>query len=221
MGEEGTALMTDQHGENPHEPTGGEAGPAEGSAVPPPAPPPPAAPAAQPLPAAPATPAGGRAAQYDFGDAKQVVRDAHKYDLGIVAAGVVAFFASLLPFYTVSVSAGAFGDSGSVSAWHGFFGWFGILVALAGAVVVALSLFNVVRLPMPVHQIAAGAFGVALVCLILTLFIDPSGGCGSLSALGVHCNVGRGFGYWLALVAVLAGGGLAVLRMRDTAAETA
>jgi hypothetical protein len=194
--------MTDQPGENPTEP--------EGSAAPTPPPPPPAG-----APAAPGGHAAGGMPQYDLNQAKATIQGANQFDLGIIGAGIVAFIASLLPFYTVSVSAAGFGGiSGHVSAWHGFFGWFAVLVAIVGAAAVALSLFNVVQLPMPVHQIAAAAFGLALICLILALFVDPSGGCGGAGALGVHCNIGRGFGYWLALIAVIAGTVLSVMRMQ-------
>jgi hypothetical protein len=200
--------MTDQNGENPVDPT-------EGSATPPPAAPPPPPAAGSGAPAS-----GGQ--QYDFDQAKATLQGAHKFDLGIIGAGVIAFIASLLPFYTVSVSAGGLGGaSGSVSAWHGFFGWFGILVALAVAVVVALSVFNLVKLPMPIHQIAAGGFVLALLCLLLALFVDPSGGCGGAGAFGIHCSIGRGFGYWLALLAVLAGAALSVMRLRESTAKTA
>jgi hypothetical protein len=206
--------MTDQHGENPTEPTGEGTGQPEGSATPPPAPPP-----ASPAPPPPASGSAGTGYQFDADRAKAAVQGAHKFDLGIIAAGVIALIASWLPFYTISVSAGGFGGSDSASAWHAFFGWFGVLVALAGSVAVALALLNVVKLPMPVHQIAAGAFGLALLCLILALFIDPSG-CGGAGAFGVQCDIGRGFGYWLALLAVLAGTALSVLRMRESTAKT-
>ncbi len=208
--------MTDHHGENPIEPTEPGSGPAEGAATPPPADAPAPPPAA---PAAPAAPAGSASSgsQYDFDQAKQTLQGAHKFDLGIMGAGVVAFIASLLPFYTISVSAGPLGGgSDSVNAWHGFFGWFAVLVALAASVVVALALLNVVKLPMPVHQIAAGGFVLALICLILGLFVDPNGGCGGAGAFGIKCDIGRGVGYWLALLAVLAGTGLSVLRMRES-----
>jgi hypothetical protein len=87
-------------------------------------------------------------------------------------------------------------------------------------VAVALALFGVVKLPMPVHQVAVGGFGLALLCLLLALFVDPSG-CGGASAFGVHCDIGRGFGYWLALLAALAGAGLAAARMRETTGTAA
>ncbi|HEY3529275.1 MAG TPA: hypothetical protein VGK78_09000 [Nocardioides sp.] len=190
--------MTDHNAENPAEPT------PEGSATPPPVPPPAAAQqGAQP---------GG--ATYDFSEAKKTLQSANRYDLGIMAAGVVAFLAGFMPFYTISVNVGGFGGSGSWSAWHGFFGWFAVLVALGGAVVVALSLFNVVSLPAPTHQIAAGAFGLALLCLILALFVNPLPSCGGVPG----CDTGHGFGYWLALLVVLAGTGLAVIRVRESTA---
>jgi hypothetical protein len=190
--------MTDQ-------PTGGTSERPEDAA---PTPPPPTGSSAPP-------PAGRTS--YDASAAKATLQGAHKFDLGIIAAGLIAFIASMLPFYTVSVSAGGLGGvSDSVSAWHGFFGWFAVLVAVATAVVVALALFDVVKLPMPVHQIAAGGFVLALVCLLLAFFVDPGGGCNGAGAFGIACDIGRGFGYWLALLAVLAGAGLSVLRMRES-----
>jgi hypothetical protein len=208
--------MTDQHGENPIEPTDPGSGQPESAATPPPA----DAPALPP--AAPAAPAASSGPQYDFSDAKATLESANKLDLGIVAAGVVALIGSWLPFYTISVKAAGLGVSASdsVSAWHGFFGWFAVLVALATSVAIALVVFNVVKLPMPAHQIAVGGFGLALLLLILTLFVDPAG-CGGAGAFGVSCNIGRGFGYWLALLAVLAGGALSFMRMRESTAGSA
>jgi hypothetical protein len=192
--------MTEQPGESPTEPT------AEGAATPPP-----------PQPPAPTAGASaGSSYQFDADKAKATLQGAHKFDLGMMAAGVIALIGSWLPFYTLSVSAGGFGASDSVSAWHGFFGWFGVLIALATSVAVALSVFGVVKLPMSLPQIAVAGFGLALLLLLLTLFVDPSGGCQGVGSLGIKCDIGRGFGYWLALLAVIAGGALAFLRMRET-----
>ena len=112
--------MTDQNGENPSEPLGDGPPPPDSSATPP--------------PAAPA-PSGGT--QSGLGDATSALQGAHKFDLGIIAAGVVAFLAGFMPFYTASVSAAGISASTSWSAYHGFFGWFAVWVALAGAGVVA------------------------------------------------------------------------------------
>jgi hypothetical protein len=190
--------MTDQHGENPTEPVGEGSSQPESSAT-------------------PAPPAAG-ATSYDTNAAKASLQGAHKLDLGIVAAGVIAWLAGFMPFYTASVSAGVISASTSGSAYHGFFGWFAVWVALAGALVVAAGLFGL-SLPLAVHQVAAVLFGVALVCLILALFIFPGGDCGDAAGLGgISCDTGRGFGYWLALLAVLAGGALSVMRMRESTA---
>jgi hypothetical protein len=138
-----------------------------------------------------------------------------------MAAGLVAFLAGFLPFYTASASFGGHSVSASWSAWHGFFGWFGVLLALVGAVLVALTLFSKVALPVPVYQGAVGAFALALLCLILALFVTPGGNsCNGASAFGVGCDTGHGFGYWLALILVLAGLALSVLRMRETTTTT-
>jgi hypothetical protein len=127
-----------------------------------------------------------------------------------------------MSFYTFTAGFGGRNISAHVNAYHGFFGWFAVWVALAGAVVVALALFNVVKgLPMPLHQIAAAAFGLALLCLILALFITPGGdACSGTSGLGISCDTGHGFGYWLALLAVIAGLALSVLRMRESTTST-
>jgi len=196
--------MTDQHGENPAEPVGEGSSQPESSATPPSAPP----------PAAPAPPAAG-ATSYDTNAAKASLQGAHKLDLGIVAAGVIAWLAGFMPFYTASAGFGGASVSANGSAYHGFFGWFAVWVALAGAVIVAASLFGV-KLPVATHQFAVGAFGLSLLCLILALFIFPGGGCGDTSGLAISCDTGRGFGYWLALIAVLAGLALAVVRMRES-----
>jgi len=200
--------MTDQHGEIPEEPVGEGATQPESAATPPPAPP----------PAAPTPPAAGTTS-YDMDAAKAALQGAHKFDLGIMAAALIALIGSWLPFYTVSVG-GVLNISGHISGWHGFFGWFAVLVALAAAVLVALPLFGVnLSLPVPVAQAALAGFVLALLCMILALFVTPGGGCPS--GIGISCDTGRGFGYWLALLAILAGTGLAFLRAKDSLMKTA
>ncbi len=220
--------MSDQQGEYPTEPTGEGTGQPEGSVTPPPADPP-APPPASPTPP-PAAPSATPAASYPTGGgfdadkATAAFQNAHKFDLGMIAAGVVAWLAGFMPFYTASASFAGHSVSGHESAYHGFFGWFALWVALATAIIlVALPLLGVnLPLPVPAAQAALVGFGLSLLCLILALFITPGGdACNGASAFGVDCSTGRGFGFWLALILVLAGTALAFLRARETMTKTA
>jgi hypothetical protein len=189
--------MTDQPGENPTEPTN------EGSATPPPAPP----------PSAPSGGASGTGSyQFDADKAKAAFQGAHKFDLGIIVAGLLAWLAGFMPFYTASVGAAGFHVSANASAYHGFFGWFGVWCCLAGAIVAVLVLLGV-ALPVPAPLTVLAAFGLGTICLILALFVFPGGGCGGVPG----CDTGHGFGYWLALLCGLVGTGLSFLRYQAQA----
>ena len=78
------------------------------------------------------------------------------------------FLGSLLPYYTVSVEGFGSSASSSVNAWHGFFGWFGAVLALAGAALLVATLLGVaLPLPVPVRTAVLGLFGLAAVCTLL------------------------------------------------------
>ena len=127
--------------------------PPPGSPPPPPPPPggqPPGQYGAPPPPAA-AAPGYGPPAGQQYGapspygspgagfDAKTV----NPLDWGILGAGFLAFIFSFVSFYSYTVKAKANGvtlgsATGHVNAWHGFFGWFAVMLALIGAGVVAV-----------------------------------------------------------------------------------
>lgn len=144
---------------------------------------------------------------------KTTLQNAHKYDLGIIGAGVLTFIFSLLPYYTVSVSGGPglnFSESGS--AWHGFFGWFATLLALAAAVVIVLHLLGV-TLPVPTRMTVLGLFAAALLCTIIAFFVFPgSPDCQGIKECEDALDLGRGIGYWLSLLAIIGGLALSVMR---------
>ena len=148
-------------------------------------------------------------------------------DWGIIAAAGVAFIFSMFAYYTVSISVNmpdlpGMGDmdtsgGGSVSGWHGFFSWFAVLCALAGAAAVAVSLFAPqVKLPVPARLAGVGAFAVATLCVLLALFVTPGGTGGSVEAFGLKVDYGRGIGYWVNLLAIGGGLGLSVVRLQQT-----
>lgn len=142
------------------------------------------------------------------------VQSAHPFDLGIIAAGGLAFLLSVFPYYTVSFDGGfGFGAAGgSISAWHGLFGWFGALAALAGAAVLALALLGV-KLGIPTRLVSVAGFGVAALCVVLALFVIPGrGDCAGIKVCEDAVNYGHGFGYWVSVLVI--GGGLALSLLR-------
>src|SRR3954469_18988839 len=82
--------MTDQ-------PTGGANEHPEDAA---PTPPPP------PVESSAPAPPTARGTSYDAAAAKASLQEAHKFDLGIIAAGVIAWLAGFMPFYTASAGFG-------------------------------------------------------------------------------------------------------------------
>ena len=147
-------------------------------------------------------------------EAIETLKRADRLDLGIIGAGVLALLGSLLPYYTVSVEFLGASAGGSGNAWSGgFLGWFGALLALAGAGVLVARILGV-SLPVPARTTVLGLFAGAAVLTLLALFVFPGGGCDDLGIDGVCDGVdeGRGFGYWLALLATIAGAALAAVR---------
>jgi hypothetical protein len=132
---------------------------------------------------------------------------------------VLAFIFSLFDYYTVSVSGQTIGGvhyggaSDSASAWHGFFGWFGALLAVVGAGLVAMELFAPqVKLPVPTRLAGLGAFAVATLFVIIALFVIPDGGAGDIPGV----DTGHGFGYWASLIVIIAGTVLSLMRLQQT-----
>ncbi|MBN9620293.1 MAG: hypothetical protein J0H43_11275 [Actinobacteria bacterium] len=152
-----------------------------------------------PSPPPPPPPAGGPA---PF-DPKTI----NNLDWGILGAGFLAFIFSFFDYYTASYGP----YSGSENAWHGFFGWFAMLLAIAGAVCVGLELFAPhVKLPMPNRLLGLGLFAVATLCVILALFVSPIDTGGLAGA-----DTGNGVGYWLSLIVIIAGTVLSLMRFQQ------
>jgi hypothetical protein len=152
-------------------------------------------------------------------DLKRAVQEAHKFDIGIVVIGIVTFLISFFPYYTYSVHfAGVGAGSTSWSAWHGFFGWFAAVIALAVAGLLAAHMMGIRVLDARMTRLAClVGFAVALLCIILALFVDPSGvDCGGVAACEDALDKGHGFAYWLSLILVAGGTALAFLRKDAT-----
>lgn len=129
-------------------------------------------------------------------------------DWAILGLGVLTFIFSFFDYYTAS--AGPF--SVSESAWHGFFGWFAMLLAVVGSAVVAMELFTPqTRMPWPNRLVGLVLYALAIVCMIIAGFVTP----------GVSGNVpgvsfGRGVGFYGSLIFILAGTVLSFVRAQQT-----
>jgi hypothetical protein len=132
----------------------------------------------------------------------------HPLDLATVAAGVAALVLSFRDYYTVSVGY----VSESTSAWHGFFGWFGTSLAVAGAAVVAVAVVVPPRrLRVSPQPVAALLFALGAVSTLVALF--TSGYEAKRPLPGVQVETGHGYGYWASLAVIVAGAGLAAVRV--------
>jgi hypothetical protein len=175
------------------------------------------------FPPPPAPPAGGAHQQWQQGAANLQNFDPktlNPLDWGIIGAGLLAFIFSLFGYYKYTVSLKILNvsqsESKSFSAWHGFFGWFATLVALAAAVILAIHLIAKITLPFPVRLVVLGGFALATLCTLLALFIVPGvEGSAAAAAVGVKVDKGHGIGYWLAFVVLIAGTALAYKRFSD------
>jgi hypothetical protein len=167
-----------------------------------------------------------RTGSFDANEAKAALQRAHKYDLGIIAAGVLAFLFSMFPYYKGSVETSGnlgrlggvegFSESGTWSAWHGFFGWFAALLALGVAVMLALRIVGVLKLDAAMNRlIALGGFAVATLFALLTFVVNPlpgEEGKESFGGVSWEYSKGHAWGFWLSLLVILAGLALSVLR---------
>jgi hypothetical protein len=135
-------------------------------------------------------------------------KSVNSLDWGILGAGVLTFIFSFFDYYTASVGP----YSASESAWHGFFGWFAMLLAVAGSVVVGMELFAPqVKMPWPSRLVALGAYALALVCMIIAGFVTPG-----VSGDTAGVSFGRGIGFYGSLIFILAGLVLSLMRAQQT-----
>lgn len=201
-------------------------------------------------------PSGGYGSPPGYGGQRGGVNFAtvNPLDWAIIAAGVLALIFSFFSYYSAEfgdrfktvtgacaqpsgnpdIDKGCNGDT--VGAWHGFFGWFGVLLLLVAALLVAIVVFapqtgRAVQL----RLFGLGASAAGLLCTFLALFIDPSNDAKDqvsaslgqlnqqLQARGIAplsvddvIDIGRGFSYWIILILSLASVGLSFLRFQQS-----
>jgi hypothetical protein len=162
-------------------------------------------------------------------------------DWGILGAGLLALIFSFFSFYSYDATGEAktsCSDLGgapaaakdlcsgdSASAWHGFFGWFGVLLLVVAAVVVAISIFAPqVSLPFPARLVALALSVVAIISLLITIAVIPD--WPPVADIGVNdsqydkvIDNGLGFSYWIVLILAVIIAVLSFLRFQQTGGE--
>jgi hypothetical protein len=129
-------------------------------------------------------------------------------DAAIIACGAVAVVFSFRGYYTVSVAY----VTDSTSAWHGFFGWFGTVLATAAAALVAAAMTaGQRRLPLPAHLMALILFVLGAASTFAALF--SNGYDTHRRIAGATVDTGHGYGYWVSLAATLLGAVLTAVRV--------
>jgi len=141
--------------------------------------------------------------------------DVNALDWAIIAAGVVAFLFSLMDYFTYKVAIATFSQKVAVTAWHGVLAPLATLLAIGAALLLAAEAIAKVRLAFPVRLVVLGAFALASLLLLLALFVMPGNTSGA-DIVGFKVDKGHAFGYWISLLAVLAGTGLSFKRFTDT-----
>jgi hypothetical protein len=132
-------------------------------------------------------------------------------DWAILGIGLLVFIFSFIDYYTFDC--GRLCGSVSEGAWHGFFGWFAVLCAVAGSVLVALELFMPqFKMPIANRVLGLGLYAVATLCLILAIFIIP----GYLGIDVPGSDKGHGFGFWFSLILVIGGLVVSLMRVQQT-----
>ncbi|MEO9110973.1 MAG: hypothetical protein ABI368_12210 [Jatrophihabitantaceae bacterium] len=146
------------------------------------------------------------------------------FDVGVLIAAGFAVVFSLARYYSYDATGARKVRCGAIcplynSAWHGYFGWFGVLLIVIGALAVATAAWApTVRLPLPARTIALGCVGLGLVSTVAAFFLIPAGDYLGFpvpsDAPGVVA--GHGLCYWLVLAS--AGAALAMVALGSKSA---
>jgi hypothetical protein len=134
-------------------------------------------------------------------------------DLVIVAAGALALAFSFFSYYTVTIQ----NVSSTTSAWHGFWGWFGALLAAVAALLVAVGWLAAAGPPPLSYGGALVLFAAAIASTLVALFQEGYDTSGP-RAYALRVDNGHGYGYWVSLGAVVVGAVASLIRLRQAAA---
>jgi hypothetical protein len=150
-------------------------------------------------------------------------------DWAIIGGAILALIFSTFSYYSASAKGElkafcqqAHQDcSDTASAWHGFWGWFGVVLLLVAAgATLASALGRQTKGSARLTALIAAAVG--LLCTIIALFVIPHGDVSGLPAgesLDKFVDFGHGFSYWIVLILSIAVTVLALMRFQQTGGQ--
>jgi hypothetical protein len=144
------------------------------------------------------------------------VQEINRNDLGVMGAGVLAFIASFLPYWGVSVksSVPGFSGSSSVSAWHSY-ATLGLLLIFAAAILIAVKTFaSLPTMPVGIHVLAAVLAALGTLLVIIRAFTINNVNLPGLSS-------GVKWGAYILFIAGIAEVVFALLGMRESGEKVA
>ena len=144
------------------------------------------------------------------------ISSVNRNDLGVMVAGVVAFIASFLPYWGISVKSSVPGFSGSTSitAWHSY-ATVGLLLIFAAAIIIAVKTFaSMPELPVGLHVIAAALAAIGTLLVIIRAFT-----INSIDLPGISAGVK--WGAYVLFIAGIAETVFALLGMRESGEKVA
>jgi len=92
------------------------------------------------------------------------------------------------------------------SAWHGFFGWFGVLLALIAAAAIAVAIFAPhISLPVPARLVGIGGLALGVIFTLIALAVVPDGDYKgtTIDSGASDVDAGHGWAYWLVLILLI------------------
>jgi hypothetical protein len=113
--------------------------------------------------------------------------------------------------------------SGSEGAWHGFFGWFGVVLLVLACLVTAVAVFAA-QVQLPVRLMAVIGAALATISTFIALFVTPYPDIPGLPpgrTVSDYIDAGRGASYWIILILSIAATALAFLRYQQTGGNVA
>jgi hypothetical protein len=99
-----------------------------------------------------------------------------KGQMVVLGAGILLFINTFIPWYRVSFDYGAgIGGSWNWNAWHFFLAWFGSLLAIAAAVLIALKVFANMKInagPLKAEHLAFALGALGFLFIFIKLLVD-------------------------------------------------